>query len=174
MDPMISNQPNTSAFAYTIWSDIVKKSKIFVPIVVVILIIILVVVIRISIGMNRVPFFSRPVDQPDTTWESKDGSICFTVESDNDHFQGVIIIDGEEKEIIVQFVGTRAMYIYDKSSEQYRYDEILGEEIVDYDETLLVAGCYYYADSKFIAIVGESSDYFKEGQRISFTRVEKI
>lgn len=150
-----------------------KKSKIFVPIVAVILIIILGVVLRISIGMNKVPLFSRPVDQPDTTWESKDGSICFTTERNNALFQGVMIIDGEEKEIIVQFVGTRAMYIYDKSSEQYRYDKILGEEIVDYDETLLVAGCYYYADSKFIAIVGESSDYFKKGQRIFFTRVDK-
>ena len=104
------------------------------------------------------------VRQPDTRWESEDGTITFYVD-ENCVATGTILINGEEVEICLLEGPLRSVEL-----DVFPID-IVETGITSSEDRYEHWLCSYKSEKRFVATV-KNTTYFEEGQKITFHRVD--
>lgn len=106
---------------------------------------------------------SRPFNQPNTKWETADGTIKLSVNSERKCF-GEINVNGTTQKVFLAFglQKDRSVYIYDS------------DDYWDGDKSVTQLGRWvgYYSETSFVAVVKEST-FFEEGQEFTFYRIDE-
>ena len=104
----------------------------------------------------------KPCNQPNTNWESENGLIKFSVNSN-----GNAVGKFEGNDEIVEFY-----LVNDTGSGIHVFPiNVLEKDIIDTNDQLEYWLCSYKSKRKFIATVKETT-YFEVGQKITFYRVD--
>lgn len=116
-----------------------------------------------SACQNFVVVERRPCSQPNTKWESEDGTITFTVDSGEGHATGKMIIDGNVIEFYMTNDTGSGMHIFPINA--------LENSTIDTNSESEYWLCSYKNKKKFVATVNVST-HFSVGEKIVFYRVD--